>query len=104
MEILEMPMHRLLLTMNLLNDWMRLSQPLLRPKCKRRLRSMLAKLKICLVDPIVLKKALQGPRLLLKKRPVLGLLLQALADPSVLLQGLLRLKIYLVLGLLRLHQ
>lgn len=79
---------------------MRLSRRLHQPKCKRQLRSMLVKLKICLVAPIVLKKAPQGPRLLLKKSLVLGLLPQVSAGPSVPLLGLLRRKTYPVRGLL----
>jgi hypothetical protein len=60
---------------------------------------MLAKLKICLVGPAVLKRALQGLRLLLKKCPGLDLLLQALVDPNVPLPGQLLCKIYPVLVL-----
>jgi hypothetical protein len=52
------------------------------------------------VDPIVLRRALQGPRLLLKKCPVLDHPLQVSVDPNVLLLGLLRCKIYPVLDLL----
>jgi hypothetical protein len=56
-----------------------------------------------LAGPIVLKRAIQGPKLLLKKFPVLGLLLQVSVAPRILsvpLLGLLRCKMYLVLDLL----